>query len=802
MAGSGRRSEHRPKAPTEEITGVWPDRWWTAPTKDYVIATLKEGVKVKGPVPPDGSDPFFPGNTYRFFGDWQNHRVHGRTFHFLVYIEGLPHTRLAVVNYILRELKDEQCGIGHTRAHKLFDTYGPETVRIIRERPDEIADLLGIDRRKCYKASEILSNNSRFENTKIELVGLLGGFGFPKSTIRDIVTRWGLRAPALIRRDAFLLLTNRFKGAGFPRCDNLYLSLGGDPSRLKRQTLCAWHGLTKGGDGSTWHHPDVAVEAISSQVCGVDTNPKKALRLGIRSKLLAKHRDQNGQVWLAVGERSRNEQSVAESIARLSPNGSTPDWPTFVLSELSDHQQSAISAAIKSRIGILAGTPGTGKTYCAVPLIESVIDKYGYGSVATCAPTGKAAVRLTDQLSGYGLSARARTIHGLLGPSKTSDGDWAWRFKHNEHNPLPYRFLVVDESSMIDTDLMASLLRACKTGTHILFLGDPYQLPPVGHGAPLRDLLSSNISMGVLTEVRRNEGLIVDVCASIKSGVPWFGAKRFNADRDNLRVVGVSSSNAILNELQCLYKSLDRNKWDPIRDVQVIVPLNDKSDISREVINPFLQEVLNPEGQQGAGNQFKEGDKVICLSNGNYPSDTKNDATYYVCNGEQGIVFESADGHTTIEFPDIGEGCRLVRIPRKSEWEKEIDLAYAITAHKSQGSEWPIVVVIGDKHAGRVSSREWWYTAISRAKSRCLIFASLDLIGRQCKRVILGDRKTFLKERIAIAQADQAARVDHDQTPMDQQQERHDVASSEDAAEFTSEEIARRSDLMPVHDCD
>lgn len=783
----GRRTDARPKAPTEELSGVYRGTRWTSPARDYIIGFLDDSSTIKGPVSPESNDTLVPGSTYRFFGNWTDHPRHGKAFSFVAFTLGLPHTREAVVQYLLRELRGTKSGIGHAKAHRLYDLYESDAVRKLREHPAEVAKAIDVDVEKCYTAASVLQVNAKTENAKIELVGILAGKGFPRTTIQDLIDRWGPKASAMVRRDAFLLLTGRFKGAGFSRCDNLYLSLGGDPAKLKRQTLCAWHGLNDNGAGNTWHDPDVAVKAINDRVDGVNTQPKKALKLGIRSGFLAKLRDDAGRLWLSDARNAKNEAEVAEHLSSLCSLAVANVWPKVTATRLSDHQRAELAAATAAPVGILAGTPGTGKTFTAAALIEGIVAQHGEQAVAICAPTGKAAVRLTESMQRYGIELRAGTIHRILQAMGNGHGGGDWDFRFGSEQPLPYKFIVVDESSMIDTDLMASLLRACRKGTHVLFLGDPYQLPPVGHGAPLRDFLAAGIPRGLLTEIRRNEGLIVDVCAAIKDGlscgVDWRGAKAFDSNGNNLKVIGATSPAAVANELVSLYSSIvAQGKRDPIEDVQVLVPLNEKSDVSRTKLNPFIQNILNPNGVHGEGNRFRVGDKVICLSNDQYPSAVDPKAPpHIIYNGEQGRVSESTDAHTVLLFPDTGEGERLVKIPRKSEWETSFDLAYAITVHKSQGSEWPVVVVIGDEHGGRVVSREWWYTAVSRAKHRCLIFASYSLIGRQCKRVILGDRKTYLKELITAS--------------MEPQQERHDVDDSEEANEIQS----RRSDLLPVH---
>src|SRR5262245_18938904 len=191
-------------------------------------------------------------------------------------------------------------------------------------------------------------------------------------------------------------------------------------------------------------------------------------------------------------------------------------WPDpATLTDLSPHQREQLSRATAGPVGAFIGSPGTGKTFCIASLIRALADRHGLESIAVAAPTGKSATRCTAAIQRHGIDLTASTIHRLLGVRNGSSD--VFRFEHGENNPLPYRFVLIDESSMLDTDLAASLFSTCAPGTHVLFVGDPYQLPPVGHGVPLRDLLHAGLPQGELTEIQRNAGMIVRACAAIKA---------------------------------------------------------------------------------------------------------------------------------------------------------------------------------------------------------------------------------------------------------------------------------------------
>lgn len=508
-------------------------------------------------------------------------------------------------------------------------------------------------------------------------------------------------------------------------------------------------------------------------------------------------------------------------------------WPDCLsIPELTPHQQQQASLATSAPFGILAGTPGTGKTFTAAAIIRATARQIshnirsnlsdGVQALAVAAPTGKAAVRCSDAMQAYGLDINATTIHRLLGITRNGHDGSGWGFFYNRDNPLPYKVIVVDEVSMLDTDLAASLFDAIAPGTHVLFVGDPYQLPPVGHGAPLRDMLlarrpdgSQVVPFGELTEIKRNDGAIVRACRAIRAGervLPPAPHQFDVAGGMNWKHHEISRPAMQLAALQTLIQCCPQGV-NPIWDIQVLTAVNESSELSRKKLNEELQRILNPHGSRVDGCSFRVGDKVICTSNNwhvlhedehgrkswewtNDPScnsrgvgvfdDEDNDngeRRDFVANGEIGRVDDITGADLFIRF--YGPK-RVIRVPlkmvKKRDAERkegngndgasqgggagdqgnvsgnekpagfngDFDLAYAITTHKAQGSQAPIVISLVDESrgAGMVTSREWWYTAASRAEKLWMTIGKIEVLNRQCKRVALRDRKTFLAERL------------------------------------------------------
>jgi exodeoxyribonuclease V alpha subunit len=768
-----------------EHTGMLDGIKWSDAATGFVIAVLRDGATVKGKVDIAG---FTRGMIYRFLGRWMDDKKYGPQFRFDTYIELTPAGKVGILKY-LTKLCD---GIGEKSAERLWSKYGSDAVKILREDPNQVVADGMLSREIATLAAEELEKASALEGTKIDLFDLFAGRGFPAdSLIHRCVCVWGARAPAVIRRDPFTLMVRELPGCGFKRCDKLYVELGKNPTRLKRQMLACWHSIRFAGNGHTWYPVEHAVRHVRENI-GVGADPVRAVKLGIRSKWLRHRRDHINKLWIAESDKAHNEQTIADGIARLMHNRNICMWPDVSVGRLSEHQANAIAAITKRPVGILCGSPGTGKTFAAAAVIRHVVAAHGEESVALAAPTGKAAVRLTQAVQQYDLPLYATTIHRMLRLGQA----WSVKGQQSEFgpsNPLPFRFVFIDESSMLDTDLAAALIRALPAGCHLFLIGDPYQLPPVGHGSPLRDLLNTKVPSTELTEIRRNAGMIVHACANIKNGQPFKTSDKYDPDNGlNLRMIERSSP---AESLEMLFAILDRFKqthtFCPVWQTQVLVGVNEKGSLCRRNVNNSLQMLLNPDGGQIHGNPFRVGDKVICLKNCALPGVTLNEelldeekgitaanaAAYrnvgseiYTANGEIGRVLAIGPNVMIARF---SESDNIIRIPigkqkdaeDDSEGKKDedraadkgrgcnFDLGYAISVHKSQGSEAPCVIVLIDENAQRIASREFHYTAISRASQLCILIGQRTTIERQAKRVALKKRKTFLKELTQAALA-------------------------------------------------
>jgi exodeoxyribonuclease V alpha subunit len=724
-------------------------------------------VIVKCNCPPD---ELVQGLSYRFYGSWSNHERHGKQFVAKTYVRVQPHGRAGVIRYLTTTCAGN--GVGQQTAIKLWDKFGGDAVRILRESPEVAVAAVGMPHfteDKASASSRILQEEQALEAVHIDLIDLLGGRGFPRDTAKKAVGEWGNKAAELIRRNPYLLM--RFRGCGYLRTDQLYLDQGGRPAALKRQALAAWYAIARDTEGNTWHRPEYVEAGIRGRVGGAEVVPVPAMILAKRGGLLSVIRNGDGVPWLAERRKADNERTVAEHVRAMLD--APVQWPEVDGLDISDHQKTELQKALMASIGCFGGSPGTGKTYSAARLIGKIIDLCGSDQVAVCAPTGKAAVRITEALASYEIQKNATTIHRLLGVAAVSAGE-GWAFTHNEANPLEQKYFVLDEGSMVDADLAASFLRALPVGAHLLIVGDVYQLPPVGHGCPLRDMLSAGVPAGDLTEIHRNAGSIVKACKAIREGKPWRYDSHLDPENGLNLVLEETRSNA--ESLEGIVRTLHKLRGvgiDPIWDTQVLVAVNRKSELSRVEVNKRLQNELNPDGVRAAGCPFRVGDKIIRIKKNTLmpcadhsgPDDNLDaiDGKVLVCNGEQGRVVgvESKRAFARFTGPD-----RLIVIPFGKQAESDddggddddnktttgcdFDLGYACTVHKFQGSEVKVVLWGLDDSGGamRLGCRELFYTGLSRAKLFTKHFGKKSIADAMCVRRSIMKRKTFLSELI------------------------------------------------------
>jgi ATP-dependent exoDNAse (exonuclease V) alpha subunit len=524
---------------------------------------------------------------------------------------------------------------------------------------------------------------------------------------------------------------------------------------------------------------------LRKNISSVAVDIERAMGLAIRAKMLSE-KFHKGQRWVAEYVRDQQEQKIADLLDEArrehAENIKPVLWAHVAdrVQGISDHQREQLKLATSGFVGILSGRPGSGKTYTVARFVQALKEEFGEQHIAIATPTGKASVRATAAMNAVGIPLVASTSHSLLGFSGSG-------FAFNRERPLQFLFVDIDEDSMTDVVMKKAMLEARAEGAHMLFVGDPNQLAPVGHGAPLRDMIFAEIPHGELKEVQRNSGRIVKACGEIIDRGRFTTSPKLNvAEGENLLLIERANPESQIDTLAALMVRFQRDfaegktdAVDPIWDCQIIVAVNAKSELGRKPLNAKLQDLLNPDGHRVSGNPFRIGDKIINTKNSQYkivaqvkemleiddlPSEP---TTCYVANGEQAEVL---DVDATKIIARLTSPDRVILIPRSvkqvseegdspdqgNESEESTgsgcawELGYAISGHKSQGSEWPIVIVMVDDYNGAkmVQSKQWLYTAISRAKKTCFLIGQQKTVNQCCQRDALFQRKTFLRERI------------------------------------------------------
>lgn len=405
---------------------------------------------------------------------------------------------------------------------------------------------------------------------------------------------------------------------------------------------------------------------------------------------------------------------------------------------LTSEQQQALEMAQSNRISILTGAPGVGKTYTLKAILDWAQSERMY--VAQASPTGKAAKQMTAATG-----RQATTIHRMLAPRMGNNGNFI--FSMNEDNKLYEDLIVLDECSMITNSLMASVMKAIDTSkTRLLLVGDHYQLPSVGAGAILRDLIASGrIPCTELTEIQRNSGDIVKACHRIKNGKYYKPSAKLNPDAGlNLRHIEIRSFERIQDTIrQIVCGRMVERGYDPVWDVQVLSPTNTRTELSCQALNKILQGELNSSNPAIEGTIFRVNDKVIQTKNEKLKTPTGSEEL--VINGDQGTILEIniKRKQIVVKFDDPK---RVVTVPLR---KNKLLLAYTITVHRFQGSEAPVIVIPIHTGFNFFINRSWLYTAISRAQEICITIGQFDAVREAIKWEMVMGRKTRLKEKLA-----------------------------------------------------
>ena len=677
---------------------------------NFLIGVLDDGTTVKGNMlsPQVGLE-------YTFRGRRERHPRWGEQFAFTDYRVSYPTDLDAIRSYLMENCK----WIGPEISRRLVNAYGKETLAVCKADPGRVAiEIPGITLRRAQEIAAMLRNNEANENLQLALKDLLGGTKVTRRALNQILEKWGQDAPALIRENPYALI-EAIDGIGFLTADDVARKIGYDFSGAPRIRAGVIHTLKEQafGQGHTCL-PRAKLLAEAEAILAVPSE-RIAAELGPLEKdgLVV---SVDGFVYLKSYH--DDEKLIAEKLKILARQTLPPGQPDF--EGLAGDQKEALSNAVASGVFILTGAPGTGKTFT----IKRIIGSFPEARVALAAPTGKAAKRIYEQ------SGRlAVTIHKLLEPQMVGD---RFVFTRNAENPIEADLIVLDEVSMVDTPLMARFLEAVAPGTRLILVGDTYQLPSVGPGNILKDLIASGaIPSTELTIIKRqDEGLIIRNCHRIKNGQDIelgnsTARDFFFLKREDQEALQETILDLVSRRFPESYKA------DPLKEVQVITPLREKTALSCKALNDLFQQRLNPSPKID-GVRFKVGDKVI---------QTKNKYDLDIINGDIGYVrdIDVRERTITVAFENPE---RMVQL---SLHQNDLELAYAITCHKFQGSEARIIVVPIHRSFGPlIMQRQWLYTAVSRAREVCVLVGQREEIPKIIQRNAPQHRHTRLRELV------------------------------------------------------
>ncbi|MBR5241509.1 MAG: ATP-dependent RecD-like DNA helicase [Clostridia bacterium] len=684
----------------------------------------------------------FEGERVTLVGRWCYHKEFGRQFAFESYEKSLPEEVDGILQYLSsRSVK----GVGPVTALKIVNRYGKDTFDVIENHPEWLADIPGITMKKAAQISESFREQTGIREVMIFCRDYLG-----TGEITKVYKALGTGAVGILRDNPYILCTGDFS-IGFEKADSFAKSLGVAPDWEERIYNGILYVLKQHGhlNGHTCLPVDMLVGSAATVLGLAEEKVRESLSDFVLRDKIAIYKTER-ESYAMTREVADAECYIAKKLSSL--DGSVAAFSAYDVASLVEKvevelgisfaslQRRAIIDSLASGVMILTGGPGTGKT-TVVRAMLSLFESMGLKTVLA-APTGRAAKRMSEATS-----REAKTIHRMLEMEKNSVG--VFKFMRNEKNPLDERVIIVDEASMIDLFLVDALLRAVRKGARLILIGDVDQLPSVGAGNLLCDLIASDRIRTVrLNEIFRQseKSLIITNAHRINEGTcpilnvtdnDFFFVRREN-EADIAKTVG---------DLIC--ERLPRTYGEDIKDkIQVITP-SKKGAGGIEILNTVLQERLNPKRQfkkerVAHGITFREGDKVMQTVN-NYDIEWEKNGISGtgVFNGDIGIIdrIDLNDQYMDITFDD--------RVARYSfDKLEELDLAYAITVHKSQGSEYPVVIMPLYSCAPMLLSRNLFYTAVTRAKRMVILVGRGDIPERMVRnnREIL--RYTTLKARL------------------------------------------------------
>ena len=681
-----------------------------------------------------------PGEHLRLQGHWDKHPKHGSQFKVELCEQTLPVTVAGIQGYLGSGMVK---GIGPKLAERIVGKFREDTFDIIELKPERLLEVPGIGLDRTNRITKAWQEQKQVK----EIMVFLHGHGVSTNLAVKIFKTYGDKSLETVQQNPYQLERDIY-GVGFKTADRIARALGlpvDHPSRIEAGIVFALNEMINEG------HVYVPRELLGQRAIELLEVPPELIspaldRLAqddrIRPDVIPLNRGNAGREDHAVSEAAGvygspviyltplyfGEKGVAERLRTLanSSPAKTMNQVLFPDENLSDEQHAAIEMALTHPLSILTGGPGTGKTTCLKALITRLESQHK--SYALASPTGRAAKRLSEATG-----RPARTIHRLLEYSPVEG------FKHNDENPLALDFLVVDEASMLDLLLTNHLLKAVRPGTHVLFVGDVDQLPSVGAGDVLRNLIHSGIApvmrLNTIFRQAADSRIITNAHLINQGKFPIF-----SQGKGDFFLFSAEDAAAAADWIIQIVTERIPQKFglDAIHDIQVLAPIY-RGPAGVHALNERLQEKLNPPANDKAerrlfGTTFRLGDKVMQTQN-NYDKD--------IYNGDIGFIraLDMIEQTLSVDFDG-----RMAAF----DWSEadQLTLAYVVSVHKAQGAEFPAVVMPIVTQHYTMLQRNLLYTAITRARKLCVLAGSRRAINMAVRNNKVAQRFTALEWRL------------------------------------------------------
>ncbi len=732
------------------ITGEVEDIIFHNKDNGYTVFTLAaEGDEVTcvGIVPQIHS-----GETLEIHGNWTMHAIYGRQVQVQYYEKSMPTTVAGMEKYLASGLIK---GIGEKTAKRIVEKFGEATFYVIEEKPDLLTEIKGISYDKAQKISETFCEQHELRKAMM----FLQSFDISPAYAMKIYKKYKARTFEIVKNNPYRLADD-VVGIGFKMADKMAANAGiaaDDPNRVKAAVKYVLNNAASNGDCYLPKEKliEQAVELLQLHPLAIENAIRE---LQVDSQLWQEKL--NGEDCVYLNFYFYAEMAVAKRLLELSMEYEPPDME-YVAKEiarveketgvvLAEEQRLAVLEAMSCGVLIITGGPGTGKT-TTINTILRILQREEQ-DVVLAAPTGRAAKRMTEATG-----MEAQTIHRLLGINFVNEDNRRQTFDKNEDDPIEADVIIIDETSMVDIVLMQALLRAVESGSRIIFVGDVDQLPSVGAGNVLKDMIrSERLKVVRLRHVFRQaqESAIIMNAHRINQGEEPV----LNEDGTDFFFMRRAYAEEVAGTIQELVtKRLPKfTGCDGLQEMQILTPMR-KGTLGVQNLNQVLQQTLNPAAKDKREVNFRqitfrEGDKVMQIKN-NYNivwkcydcrSGKRYDEGLGVYNGDAGIILSidntaeqmrvSFDDGKIVDY-DFGQ-------------LEELELAYAITIHKSQGSEYPVVILPVYSGPPMLMTRNLLYTAVTRAKTLVVLVGLRETVSAMIRNDKEVSRYTGLAQRI------------------------------------------------------